>query len=218
MPSATTAQACLAAGMNDHVAKPVDPASCTPRCCAGCPLLIEGLDTRVALKNLRGRRDTYRRVLQQFVDHYAALRPQLSRLPDADDAGWVRQAAHGLKGSASAIGAFPLATLAEQVETQGADSQALADLQQGLSCVMQAIDQHLVSDGAAAHAALPALSGHDRQQLLVLLEAGDFDAVAEARRLMPQLLQQHPTVAHQIESAMSVFDFERALSALRTLT
>jgi CheY-like chemotaxis protein len=26
---------CLAAGMQDHVAKPIDPARCGPRCCAG---------------------------------------------------------------------------------------------------------------------------------------------------------------------------------------
>jgi HPt (histidine-containing phosphotransfer) domain-containing protein len=170
------------------------------------------------VKNLGGRVSVYRRVLQQFHNHHRNAAAELATLAAAADPTPLRQLAHSLKGSASAVGAFTLATLAEQVETQGADSQALADLQQGLSCVMQAIDQHLVSDGAAAHAALPALSGHDRQQLLVLLEAGDFDAVAQARRLMPQLLQQHPTVAHQIESAMSVFDFERALSALRTLT
>jgi hypothetical protein len=78
---------------------------------------------------------------------------------------------------------------------------------------MQAIDRHLARTCDAAHAAadtagasVPAPAG--------VLEGGDFDAIAVARRLMPQLLQQHPTVAHQIESAMSVFDFERALSAL----
>jgi two-component system sensor histidine kinase/response regulator len=241
-------QACLDAGMNDHVVKPIDlrqlytallrwlpqgsgartgpaaapapaPAPAPTAADQAEPLLIEGLDTRVALKNLRGRRDTYRRVLQQFVDHYAALRPQLSRLPDADDAGWVRQAAHGLKGSASAIGALVLLRRAEQLEVAagspgiGADAARalLAELDQVLAHVQAFID---TPAGVPAAAAAPALDSAELQRLRGLLEGGDFEAITALRRLTARLRQQQPDAARRIEAAVSVFDFEAALAAL----
>ena len=103
------------------------------------------------------------------------------------------------------------------MEAGGADGLALADLQQSLTRVMQAIDRHLASGAMPAQALLPTLPAHEREHLLALLEGGDFDAIAVARRLAPQLAQLHPAAAREIDAAMSAFDFERALTALRGL-
>ena len=156
-------------------------------------------------------------MLRQFRDHHRSGVDELSTLAAAPDPTPLQQLAHSLKGSASAVGAFALASLAERVEAGGADGLALADLQQSLTRVMQAIDRHLASGAMPAQALLPTLPAHEREHLLALLEGGDFDAIAVARRLAPQLAQLHPAAAREIDAAMSAFDFERALTALRGL-
>jgi two-component system sensor histidine kinase/response regulator len=122
-------QACLDAGMNDHLVKPIDlrqlyaallrwlpppqalptPPAASPAA-TPAPLSIDGLDCARAMKNLGGRVEVYRRVLRQFRNHHRSGVDELSTLAAAPDPTPLQQLAHSLKGSASAVGAFALAT------------------------------------------------------------------------------------------------------------
>lgn len=131
---------CLAAGMNDFVAKPVDPGKllaalsrwlpqraaphtaviATP--VAGADLLpdalsrIPGLDANRGLAIVRGNAKTYLRLLHLFVashgDDVTALRQALA----ADNAEESRRLAHSLKGAAGNIGAVQVYQLAGDAE------------------------------------------------------------------------------------------------------
>jgi len=136
---------CLAAGMNDHVAKPVNPESLyetllrwlsvaapsgrapdvpleaiRPLVPADLPELdlpeIEGLDARKGLRFVAGRADIYGRVLVQFARHFSAGVPPLSAAPQTAELQQLHAFAHSLKGAAGSIGADTLAALAAQLE------------------------------------------------------------------------------------------------------
>jgi two-component system, sensor histidine kinase and response regulator len=128
--------ACLKAGMNDVVTKPVDPdalwralAAWLPqRSCATAqaapeaapvarlPHGVRGLDVDRGLRFTRGRPDLYLGILRGFLDDQRDL-PQLLRgsLARGDDAE-AERLAHTLRGLASGLGAGPLAAASEVLE------------------------------------------------------------------------------------------------------
>ena len=135
---------CLAAGMNDHIAKPIDvnvlfaklrqwiaprtapggdaaevaPAAAPPEASAGAPSLagIPGLDAEFGLRQLRGREALYRRILAKFVTDYAATPERLDCAIHSADWPNAEREAHSLKGIAAQIGAQAVRSVAEQLE------------------------------------------------------------------------------------------------------
>jgi signal transduction histidine kinase/CheY-like chemotaxis protein/HPt (histidine-containing phosphotransfer) domain-containing protein len=132
-------RACLESGMNDHVAKPVDPQALYAALLKWLPHRpshpspsrtavtakpdphgrleqIEGLNAAAGLKYLGGQLGSYRRVLRKFAESHhgeiAKVRTELA----AGNAAEARRLAHSLKGMAGTLGAERLQALAAELE------------------------------------------------------------------------------------------------------
>ena len=124
-------QRCLAAGMNDHISKPIDPRvlfETVGRFCKPQPLpapslspadppkpaaapaddnipVIEGLDARDGLARVAGNRKLYLKLLRQFAEQQGPAVGQISAALAQGDTALAERLAHTLKGVAGNIGA-----------------------------------------------------------------------------------------------------------------
>jgi CheY-like chemotaxis protein/HPt (histidine-containing phosphotransfer) domain-containing protein len=151
---------CLQAGMNGHVAKPVDPAALfsvlaqwlerrpPPGSAAPVPG-IPGIDLAGALRRLRGNHQLLLRLLGELVrqwrDGAQRIRDQLARAEREE----ARRTAHTLKGAAANLGVDDLAAAAGAVEKTLATADdagtaaAVAHLDLTLGVVCATLDRHI---------------------------------------------------------------------------
>ncbi|MCC7262461.1 MAG: PAS domain S-box protein [Candidatus Latescibacteria bacterium] len=168
---------CLAAGMNDHVAKPIDPevlfaallrwiparksepaptptakAPATRSAGAADPLAaIPGLDTRAALKRMLNKRPMYERLLRQFAAEQAGAVAKVRAELEGGDRASAERSAHTLKGMAGTLGAGELQQRAALLEQALKQERAVAECEQR----MQSAEEELLRVVAALKAALP---------------------------------------------------------------
>jgi HPt (histidine-containing phosphotransfer) domain-containing protein len=139
-------EACLEAGMNDHIAKPIDPdqlfgvllrwirrpdydgvaikdrasakaPGATIDAVDALPLDIAGIDVKSALKRTGGNRKRYETLLRRFAQQQAGAIEGIRKALSAGDAATAERAAHSLKGAAGTLGAAALSEAAAKAET-----------------------------------------------------------------------------------------------------
>ncbi|MES2017663.1 MAG: response regulator, partial [Pseudomonadota bacterium] len=162
---------CLAAGMNEHISKPVNQeslaltlarwlapaahAAAAPQDGARADysaLRAAGIDVDAGRDRLHGNDIAYRKLMQQLLAMQARFEPQVRDALRADETERARRLVHHLHGIASNLGARALAAGALElgqalVAGSGVDS-ALAALAPRFGAVLRAIDAQLgVAEG-----------------------------------------------------------------------
>ncbi|MFR0692851.1 response regulator [Enterobacterales bacterium AE_CKDN230030158-1A_HGKHYDSX7] len=235
----------LAAGMNDHIAKPIDPDgmfltlsrwvrthrhSSTTRAqpeTDPSDLDLPGIDSRAGLATCAGKAALYRRLLRRFHTSYQDFAAQFRELAGADDPTARCRAAHTLRGAAANIGAMALAgsaaTLEQACRTGGPEDQLarhLIDLLAQLDIVQAGLASHpALQEAQPGTGELPEeQAGPLLRQLETLLENSDTSAGDLIGRLAGAY--QDPTRAgllREMAAAIEGFDYERALAHLHLL-
>ncbi|MBF0159529.1 MAG: response regulator [Magnetococcales bacterium] len=129
---------CLAAGMQDHIAKPIDPdamfatllkwvkpanPAATPAV-AMAPVVrdasyvppIDGIDTQTGLRRMGGNAKRYRELLAKFRANQQSTAQAIDEAINTQDQEGARRLAHTLKGLAATVGAEQLSQQAAALE------------------------------------------------------------------------------------------------------
>ena len=178
-------QRCLDAGMNDHVAKPVDPDILFAALLRWLPLptravetpasqekqatddagfiaqldTIAGMDTALGLRMVRQRVGSYRRLIRLYAESHQGDLDTLRGYLAAGNIDAARRVAHSLKGAAATIGATAMQSAAGDLEHMlraGAEDLALADGIDRVDYVNRSLCKALLdADGIALSATAP---------------------------------------------------------------
>ncbi|CAN5367782.1 hypothetical protein BH10PSE18_BH10PSE18_39360 [soil metagenome] len=193
---------CLAAGMNDHIAKPVDPALLVltldrwlkPREASGealtaIPVAVEQpvlqsdlpdnlppFDIDAALKRVNGKRPLLRKLIVGFGDGFAQVVPTLRRQIADGQLAEARRLAHTLKGVAASLEIGAVAAAAAEIEA----ALAGGDLH-GMEDRIGQLEQLLVPALAAA-ASLVRTESAAAPQVAAVFDVAAVEASTEAFR------------------------------------
>jgi CheY-like chemotaxis protein/HPt (histidine-containing phosphotransfer) domain-containing protein len=227
---------CLAAGMADHVAKPIDPrllyetmarwagrnpgsaqASAPKGEPAACSVpAIAGLDWDDGLARVAGNRALYLRLLRQFGERERDVAIRLTCATAEGRRDEALAITHSVKGVAGNLGLPALARAAEQVERallSGAAAEEPLEKFRSACTILAELVLRFPAADAALHPA------HARKapvgELMRMLAAADAEAVGFFRRNAAEFREHLGGDEYRaLETALRGFDFEAALRAL----
>jgi len=214
---------CLEAGMNDHIAKPIDPdqlfgvllrwikrpegdgkdaARTHPHANndkLGGELVIPGIDVASGLRRTGGNRERYEILLRKFAEQQAEAAATIRAALANDDAATAERTAHSLKGSAATLGANILSEAAARAETAIRNRQDIEPAIEALGSVLASVmsELRLVLPGNGGNGAGP--------------NGGDAASIAEPLLRLKRLLE-----ADDGEAAEFIVDAKPKLAGVLT--
>ena len=160
---------CLEAGMNDHIAKPINvhemfatmakwirpseplntlPVAATPLASRSTLPTLAGVDSRAGLAVVLGNEKLYERLLNRFADEQKDVTSRIRRSLESQDVEQATLLAHTVKGVAGSLGAGAVEAAAKALETalrDGVDETRIASLiaavDEALAPTLAAMDQ-----------------------------------------------------------------------------
>ncbi|MDE2600530.1 MAG: response regulator [Rhodocyclaceae bacterium] len=212
-------QACMEAGMNDFIAKPIEPERLIQRLChwirpqaasttSGAPVVAAqpdlpdallkrpDIDTTTAVHRMAGNRAIYLRLLRDFAMQAGTLEARIA----AADRGELSMLIHQLKSETGNLGLNRLSELCAALEPALNDAQAPMPTQD-----IAALRAGLRTMAVDLIAALPPADTTDKDSARRVLDA------AEIVQLRAQLRQLMPLLASQRMQALSLADSIAAL-------
>jgi two-component system sensor histidine kinase/response regulator len=233
----------LAAGMNDHIAKPLNVAQLfatmarwiKPAAPQQAPLvqatsgdeklpLLEGISTEVGLATCAGNAALYRKLLLQFGATNKNFEGDFRQARHDEDQQTPMRMAHTLKGVAGSIGATQVADVAKNLEvacrgnaTPEDINTLLEQLLAAMAPVLQGIDEagiSLAGTTSPVHAA-PAVSNASVEQLREALQNFDPKAKDFAETLLGgSSAGTCGVILQEVIGHIDNFDFEQALAVV----
>lgn len=215
---------CLAAGMQGHIAKPLDITHLVrelqryvpPPPAATAPVL----DMATGLRQFDGQAALYRRTLQGFATQYAAGLSGWAAWLAGGEWAELRRAAHTLQGLAATLGAQPLHRTALALERSaaagdaGAASSLLGRAEAALATLMGEVRQALAQPAPEAAAAQ---GPGDLAELQRLLSHSDSRALDWWQAHGPHC-GLDATTRHRLDLALAALDFDAAALVLKGAT
>ncbi|MCB1889632.1 MAG: response regulator [Rhodocyclaceae bacterium] len=225
-------QRCLDSGMNDHVAKPIDPpqlfaalarvASATPE--DGDAIdRIPGLNLAAALRRMGGDRAMLTDLLKRFQNAHAGTLDAIEASLEQGQQDRARHLTHELRGAAGNVGAArladALARLEQQIRAGKPDADCLSAVRGEIDPLFAALARATSETAAPTSDGLPAGDLNDALQRLA-------DLLASSDGAAPRLFSEHrhdmvkafgtDTVGRIAEHVQN-YDFAAALDALTPL-
>jgi len=241
-------QRCLDAGMNDHVAKPIEPEDLwtallkwiaprhsrvdgvkAPGAVSSANTLaikIDGLDTDTGLRRVLGKESRYLSMLRKFASGQRQVVADIASALAAGDAKTAERIAHTAKSVAGNIGASQVQALAAALESAiharapGEQVEAaLHALKVPLSKLLAALEQQLPAEPADLKVSVDRVQlGKVCAELTDLLLADDWQAGVLLEAHSNLLHSAYPDHYRAIADAIKSFDFDIAALALADAT
>ncbi|WP_051309767.1 response regulator [Desulfogranum japonicum] len=233
----------LQAGMNDHIAKPINvdrmfatmarwitpsrPATPVKKSQKRHPAIpaLEGINTKDGLARTQGNSELYLKLLQKVYLSQRNFITDFTRAKDASDLQLAQRLAHTLKGVAGNIGAEHLQKCCAELEDQAKSLHITQELIEKTESALQTVMNALAplasqeSSEPVRHAEIDLERLNTvLTSLIAQLEAFDtaaLDAISEHKDLF--MAPQISKYSKKLESAVEVYDFEQALVIAREI-
>ncbi|NMG50103.1 response regulator [Azoarcus communis] len=230
---------CMDAGMNEHIAKPIDadhlfsvlaalchrnhppPANTPAGDNADLPTL-PGIRTAAALRRVGGNTALYRRLLRQFTEQYRDTGQRIAAAMQAENAADAERLTHSLRGVAATIGATAVETAAANLERQLRHQlpweRAHQRLEDELAQLLAMLDRLPADRPPDVTASGTPIDDASLSRLLALLQASDGEAVQLFEDRLGDIIARFgETLTEQLRQVISRYDFHPAAILLTSL-
>ncbi|MBI5591288.1 MAG: PAS domain S-box protein [Deltaproteobacteria bacterium] len=239
---------CMAAGMNDHVAKPIEPeilwkmllkwikprystaatAEVNSQVVEDADLSsdIEGLDMVNGLRRVFDKKSLYLSILRKFISGQKSVVAEILKALECDVPNSAERLAHTLKSVSGTIGATGLQQLAEKLETAIKEHHPRAEvdarldaLKMPLEYLITQLEQKLPEERIKTAVTVAPEQLKAVCDKLEAMLADDDAGVSEVLDVNADLLNAaFPNHYRKIDDGIRSFDFDAALAALKAAT